>query len=119
MPYGVAALNLATDQSGRPLDAYRIGTAFTVAFDASTASTSTMATYAGTTGDDFPPFVAVRVTATTACFVTSAASPTALANGTHHYLPAGVPQDLVIPAAHKLAFIKHTTAGSAYGTVLK
>ena len=86
-----------------------------VAFDASAATTSDLAT----TFSSSSQWVAVRITTTTDAFITSAAAPTALANGTMHYLPALIPQDLRFPANHKLAFIKLSAAGSAYITLLK
>lgn len=90
-----------------------LGSSFLVAYDASVASTNALSEYTD------QPYAAVRITPTTDCFVVSAAAPTALAEGTCHYLPMGIPQDLRFPSTHKLAFIKKDSAGSAYVTVLR
>lgn len=92
-----------------------LGGSAVVAYDASAATTDDLATTFGSTSQ----WVALRVTASTDAFITSAAAPTALATGAHHFLPAGVPQDFRFPANHKLAVIKLTSAGSAYVTLLK
>jgi len=106
--------NLALTESanGDDMPVPQLGTSFVVAYDASALS-SILSTYVDST------HIAVRITTTTDAFVTSAAAPTALDDGTCHFLPAGLPQDLVFPANHKLAFIKLSAAGNAYVTVLK
>lgn len=92
----------------------RISASFEVDYDASVATGDILSVETGLTRDQ----VVLRITPTTACFVTSAVTPTALADGTHHYLPAGVPQDLIFPTAHKLAFISDGATGSARCTAL-
>lgn len=115
MPQGATNMQLPTGQNGRDLPIPALGASFTIAYDASTASASTMGTYAAYAS----PLIALRVTTTTEAFLTSDVAPTALADGTHHYCPAGVPQDIVVPASHKLALVKLGSAGSAYCTVLR
>lgn len=105
-------LNLTEDRNGNDIPVPALGTSVVVAYDASALS-SLLSTYADS------PNVVVRITTTTDAFVTSGAAPTAVADGTNHFIPLGIPQDLVFPANHKLAFIKATVAGNAYVTVLK
>jgi hypothetical protein len=98
--------------SGHHVPVPSLGTSFPIDYDASVAS-SILSTYTEAKS------VLLRITPTSDCFITSAVTPTALADGTHHYLPAGIPQDLCFPTSHKIALIKLTAAGSAYCTVMR
>lgn len=100
------------DQNGDKIPVPKLGSSFVVAFDASAAS-SILSTYSSA------KHVVVRITTTEDAFITTAVAPTALDDGTHHFLPAGLPQDVRVYTGYKLAFIKLTTAGNAYVTVLK
>lgn len=108
--------NYPESANGEKVMVPALGGSTTVAYDASAAMTSDLATTFGSASK----WVAVRVTVTTPAFITSAVTPTALATGAHHYIPAGLEQDLRFPADHKIALIKAgATLGSAYITLLK
>ena len=53
---------------------------------------------------------------TVAAFVRSGANPTALADGTDRYVPAGTLLRVNIPPGHKLAFKTSAASGTAYVT---
>ena len=100
------------DLNGKDMPIPKLGDSFVVAYSASAAS-DVLSTYSTA------KHVVLRVTTTTDAFVLAGAAPTALADGTNHFLPAGIPQDIRVFTGYKLAFIQMGTAGSAYVTVLK
>jgi hypothetical protein len=107
--------NFPESANGSRVPIPALGGSTVIAFDGSVAMASDLATTFSSTSK----WVAVRITPTQDAFITSAVAPAALNDGTHHILPAGIPQDIRFPANHKLAFIKVTTAGNAYVTLLK
>ncbi len=108
-------MNFAGSVDGDLIPVPALSTSFTVAYTvASAATTDILATETGLGGDQ----IILRITATTDCFITSAAAPTAVADGTNHYLAAGVPQDIRFPSTHKIAAIRSAVDGSIYCTAL-
>jgi hypothetical protein len=59
----------------------------------------------------------VRLVATAACHIAIGAAPTAVADGTSHFLPANVPEFFRITSGHKVAVIQDVGAGFLYITV--
>lgn len=56
-----------------------------------------------------------RFTATSACHITFAETPTAVADGTSHYLPANTPTNILIASAtDKVAVIQDASGGHLY-----
>ena len=93
----------------------RLSTSFEVDYlITSVATADILSVETGLTRDQ----TVLRITTTSDCFVTSAVTPTAVSDGTNHFLAAGIPQDIIFPSAHKLAFISDGTNGSARCTAL-
>lgn len=103
-------------QDGDYMEVPRIGgSSFTVASVlASTASAATIAAATGRSED----FVVMRVTATADCFITEAAAPTAVADGTQMFLRAGEPVVMAFTGSNKVAAIRLTADGAVYFTPL-
>ena len=84
-----------------------------------TGTSAAMTSDVGTTFTDVSQNWAIlRITSTSDCFMKQATTPTAVADGTCHFLPAGIPQDIRVHKDYKLAFIQLSSAGSAYITAL-
>ena len=78
-------------QDGDIVEVHGLSTSFTVAYTATSApSSGAIGAETGLTHEQ----IILRVTATTDCFITTAATPVALADGTHHYIPLGREQDI-------------------------
>ena len=102
-------------QDGDIVEVHGLSSSFTVVYTAtSAASSDTIGTETGLTHEQ----IILRVVATTDCFITTAATPTAVADGTHHYLPLGREQDIRVPKTHKIAAVRATADGSIYCTAL-
>lgn len=93
----------------------KLSSSFTVAYTAASGASSDVV---GTEVGLSQPEVLLRITATTDCFITTAVTPTAVADGSHHYLPAGIPQDVRVPGIYKIAAIRSAVDGSIYCTAL-
>lgn len=90
------------DQNGNVMSGvYPMGTCQKVAFDASAAI--------GVAVGVDTHFV--RIVVTNAAYVLTGAAPTALNDGTCILIPASTPVVIPIAPGHKVAAIKHTTAG--------
>lgn len=64
------------------------------------------------------PGVVVHVTPTTDCFVRDGSNPTALSDGTDHFLVANATQEFRVTPGDKLAFVTSASSGSVYVAVV-
>ena len=108
-------VKFAGSLNGELVPIYKLGASFKVDYlVTSVASAATITAATGLTRDQ----ICLRVIASTDCFITFAAAPTALADGTHHRLQANRFTDIRVLGTDKVAAIRATADGSLYCTAL-
>lgn len=93
--------SLATDRTGRAVQAFPPGTSQTVAY------TGTAGVTTDAIGSSF-----VRIVCTTAAFVSFGTAPTATT--ADMYIPANFPEWIPINPSHKVSVVRLTESGTAY-----